>query len=173
MIFKSAAAAGICVVVLIGTACQKDSNPLSTAGNPTPTVKKAPSPAKKGPTAEELTAGMVQAAPQGRSPLAIDMKFDLGSRPTLGQPLEINVALVPQISGGPASLQVNGLTGFASTETSAFEIPDLEPGEVYRHTLKLTPSSEGLQVVNISVSVKHEDVNETKLFSIPVIVDVK
>ena len=173
MIFKSAAAAGLCIAVLSGTACQKDSNPASSAGNPTPTLKKAPAALKKGPTAEELTAGMVQAAPQGKSPLALDMKFDLGSRPQVGRPLEVNVALIPQMAGGPVSLQVTGSSGFASAEAAAFEIPDMEPGEVYRHTLKLTPSSEGLQVVNVTVSVKHEDVNDSKLLSIPVIVDVK
>jgi hypothetical protein len=173
MIFKSAAAAGLCIAVLSTTACQKDSNPASSAGNPTPTLKKAPAALKQGPTAEELTAGMVQAAPQGKSPLALDMKFDLGSRPQVGRPLEVNVALIPQMAGGPVSLQVTGSTGFASAEASLFEIPDMEPGEVYRHTLNLTPSSEGLQVVNVTVSVKHEDANDSKVFSIPVIVDVK
>lgn len=173
MIFKSAAAAGLCIAVLIGTACQKDSNPAAPAGNATLTPKKAPAALKNGPTAEELTAGMVQAAPQGKSLLALDMKFDLGSRPQLGRPLEVNVALIPQMAGGPASLQVTGSTGFASAETGVLEIPDLVPGEVYRHTLKLTPNSEGLQVVNVTVSVKQEDVNDSKVFSIPVIVDVK
>lgn len=173
MILKSAAAAGLCIAVLFGTACQKDPNPAASAGNPSPTPKKAQTAVKKGPTAEELTAGMVQAAPQGKSPLALDMKFDLGSRPQVGRPLEVNVALIPQMAGGPVSLQVTGSTGFASAEAGAFEIPDMEPGEVYRHTLKLTPSSEGLQVVNVTVSVKHEDVNDSKVFSIPVIVDVK
>jgi hypothetical protein len=173
MIFKSAVAAGLCMAVLLGTACQKDSNPVSASGNPSPTVKKTPAPVKKGPTAEELTAGMVQAAPQGKSPLALEMKFDLGSRPQVGKPLDVNVALIPQMAGGPASLQVTGLTGFTSAEAGAFEIPEVEPGQVYRHTLKLTPSSEGLQVVNVSVSVKNEDVSDTKVFSIPVIVDVK
>jgi hypothetical protein len=173
MIFKSAAAAALCIAALLGAACQKDSNPAAPASNPVPTPKKAPPTVKKGPSAEELTAGMVQAAPQGKSALALDMKFELASRPKLGQPLEVNVALVPQLSGGPASLQITSSTGFAAPDTSAFEIADMEPGEVYRHTLKLTPSSEGLQVVNVTISVKHEDVNDTKVFSIPVIVDVK
>jgi hypothetical protein len=173
MIFKSAAAAALCIAVLMGAACQKDANPAAPASNPISTLKKALPTVKKGPTAEELTAGMVQAAPQGKSPLALDMKFDLGSRPKVGQPLDVNVALIPQMSGGPASLQVTASTGFAAPDTGAFEIPDVEPGEVYRHTLKLTPSSEGLQVVNVTVSVKHEDANDTKVFSIPVIVDIK
>jgi hypothetical protein len=173
MTFKSAATAGLCTAVLLGAACQKDSNPTAPASNPVSTLKKAPPTVKKGPTAEELTAGMVQAAPQGKSALALDMKFELASRPRVGQALDVNVALIPQMPGGPASLQITAATGFAAPDAAAFEIPDMEPGEVYRHTLKLTPSSEGLQVVNVTVSVKHEDISDTKMFSIPVIVDVK
>ena len=161
------------MIVLFGSACQKDSNPASTAGNPSPTVKKAAPPVKKGPTAEELTAGMVQAAPQGKSPLTLDMKFDLGSRPQVGKPLEVNVALIPQGRAVPPACKSPARADLPLRRRVAFEIPDLEPGEVYRHTLKLTPSSEGLQVVNVIVTVKNEDVKDTKLFSIPVIVDVK
>jgi len=170
---KTAVAAGVCIAVLLSAACQKDSSPAAPASTPAPTFKKTPPPAKKGPSPEELTAGMVQAAPQGKSLLAVDMKFDLGSRPLLGQPLDLNVALIPQMSGGPVSLQVTASSGFGAPEAGAVEIPQVEPGEVYRHTWKLTPTSEGLQVVSITVSVKHEDSTDTKIFSVPVIVDVK
>ena len=172
-IFKSVAAVAMCSAVLLGSACQKDVSPAAPAGNTAPTPKKSPPVVKKGPGAEELTAGMVQAAPQGKSSLALEMKFELASRPKVGQPLEVNVALISQVSGGPASIQVTASNGFASTEAGAFDIPEVETGEVYRHTLKLTPSSEGLQVLNVAVSVKHDDVNDTKVFSIPVIVDAK
>ncbi len=59
---------------------------------PTPHIS-APVAVKKGPTAAELTAGMVEAASQGKSQWPVQLKFELQQRPTVGQPLEINVAL--------------------------------------------------------------------------------
>jgi hypothetical protein len=91
----------------------------------------------------------------------------------VGQPLDINVALILQAAGGPASLQITNASGFAAPEAGAIDIPDMEPGEVYRHTLKLTPRSEGLLLVGLTVSMKHDDVTDAKVFSIPVIVDAK
>jgi hypothetical protein len=169
---RSATAAGICVAAVLGAACQKEPGPAAPPNKPAPTVKAA-LPVKKGPTPEELTAGMVLAAPQDKSPLALDMKFDLGARPRVGQPLDINVALILQAAGGPASLQITNASGFAAPEAGAIDIPDMEPGEVYRHTLKLTPRSEGLLLVGLTVSMKHDDVTDAKVFSIPVIVDAK
>jgi hypothetical protein len=170
-ILRSATAAGICVAAVLSVACQKEPGPAAPANKPAPAVKAA-LPAKKGPTPEELTAGMVLAAPQDKSPLALDMKFDLSARPKLGQPLDINLALIPQTASGPVSLQITA-NGFAPPEAGTIDIPDIEPGEVYRHTLKLTPRSEGLLLVGVTVSMKHDDVTDAKVFSIPVIVDAK
>src|SRR5438552_3184118 len=169
---RSAAAAGICAAVALCVACQKEPGRTTAASQPTPVVKPV-APAKKGPTPEEHTAGMVLAAPEDKSPLALEMKFDLSSRPKMGQPLEINLALIARDASGPASLQVTSATGFAAPEAEAFNVSDVEPGEVYRHTLKLTPRSEGLLLVGVTVSMKHDDVTDSKVFSIPVIVDAK
>jgi hypothetical protein len=169
---RSATAAGICAAAALGVACQKQPDPGAPPNKPSPAVKAA-LPVKKGPTPEELTAGMVLAAPQAKSPLALEMKFDLGARPRLGQPLEINLALIAQAGSGPASLEITSANGFATPEAGAIDIAGIEPDEVYRHTLRLTPRSEGLLLVGVTVSVKHDDVTDAKVFSIPVIVDAK
>ena len=76
-------------LLLLGTlaavgACHRDSNappaPVSAPRVTRPAVK-------KGPGADQLTAGMVEAASQGKSQLPVLLKFELPQRPTLGQPL--------------------------------------------------------------------------------------
>src|ERR1700732_3466069 len=83
----------LCAVASL-SACNGDSG-SAPAGNAVIRAKpKAPSATKRGPTAAEQTAGMVQAATQGKSQLPVELKFDLGARPKVGQLLEINLALI-------------------------------------------------------------------------------
>jgi hypothetical protein len=137
----------------------------------TPHFKPA-APVKKGPSADELTAGMATAPTLGKSPLPFDLKFELADRPKIGQALEINLALVPQVAGGPAAVRVGGTDGLdAAQGDNQFEVAEVEAGEVYRHTIRVTPTAEGVLLVNITVSLKHDEVDESKVFSVPVIVD--
>jgi hypothetical protein len=127
---------------------------------------------RKGPSAEELTAGMAAVPTLGKSPLPADLKFELAARPQKGQVLEIDLALVPKIAGGPATIQVSGSDGLdAAQGESPFEVPEVEAGEVYRHTLHMTPTADGVLLVNITVAFKHDEVNDSQVFSVPVIVD--
>ena len=148
--------------------CHRDATPAPQAA---PVVHRK-APVKRGPTAEELTSGMVEAAVQGKSPLDVSLKFELLSRPKLGQPLQINLALLPRVSGGPAVASTSSTEGFDSpVDAAAFEVPEVQAGEVYRQTVKLTPNMEGVLIVGETVTMKHDEVTDTKVFSIPVIVE--
>src|SRR5258707_15242933 len=106
---KTARVLMLVTVGLLG-ACHKDSGPPPQPA-PKPRVSSAPVIAKKGPSAADLTAGMVEAASQGKSQLPVELKFDLKQRPALGQALDIDIAVVPQIDGSPADIHVTGGDG--------------------------------------------------------------
>jgi hypothetical protein len=164
----------LCAVAAL-SACNRDSSsaPADNAGNAATRAKpKAPSIAKAGPTAAEQTAGMVQAATQGKSQLPVELKFDLGARPKVGQVLEINLALIAQIPANSITLQANGADDLTvAPEASQFDIPAEEAGGVYRQTLKVTPNAEGVSLVGVTVSLKHDDITEQRVFSIPIIAE--
>ena len=54
---------------------------------------------------------MVEAAVQGKSQVPVELKFDLLQRPVQGQPLEIAIALLPQIAARSATIAVTGSDG--------------------------------------------------------------
>jgi hypothetical protein len=161
----------LCAVAAL-SACNRDSASPSVSTAVTHVKPKAPLAAKSGPTAAEQTAGMVQAANQGKSQLPVELKFDLGGRPKVGQLLEINLALIPQIPASPASIQVSDAEGLTvAPGTNQFDIPTAEAGEVYRQTVKVTPNAEGVLLVGVTVSLKHDDVTDQRAFSIPIIAE--
>ena len=72
---------------------------------------KAAAPNQRGPSPQELTAGMVEAVVESKSQAPINLKFDLPERPVEGQPLEVAVALMPQIAARSATVSVTGSDG--------------------------------------------------------------
>jgi len=158
----------LCSVAALG-ACHKDS------GMPAPAATKprvsAPVPVKQGPSADELTAGMVEAAAPGKSQVPVKLKFDLLQRPTLGQMLEVSIAVMPEIDASPAAIEVTGGEGLTvAPDATQFELPLLEAGQVYRQNLKVTPTAEGVLLLGLTISLKHDETTESRTFSIPLIV---
>lgn len=161
----------LCALVA-ASACHQDPGtqppPTST---PKPHVSVAVI-AKKGPSAAELTAGMVEAASQGKSQLPVELKFDLKQRPTPGQALDIDIALIPQIDAGAANIQVTGGDGLTvAPATNQIDLPAVEAGQVYRQSVKVTPSADGVLLLSLTVSLKHDEMTESRAFSIPLIVE--
>ncbi len=152
--------------------CHGDAGtPAATAAASAPQVKAAPS-VKKGPSAAELTAGMVEAASQGKSTLPVELKFDLPERPQIGKALQVDIAVMPQIPASPAAIQITGADGLeVAPEASRIEIPSVDVGEVYRQSLKVTPTADGVLFLDLTVSLNHDDITESRVFAIPLIVD--
>lgn len=159
---------GALAIVLL-VACHGESGNAPTS--PTTTAIKKPAPPRPGPTPAELTAGMVEAVTMGKSTVPVAVKFDLPHLPAAGQPTEITLALVPQIAADPATLVVTGSDALVLAPGSGpIEIPSVEPAQVYRHTVKLTPAADGVHLLDLKVSLKHDEIVETREFSVPIIV---
>ena len=159
----------LCTAALFG-ACHRDT------GTPPPPPSaprvNVPVVAKKGPGAEELTAGMVEAASQGKSQLPVKLKFDLRERPAIGQPLDVDVAVLPQIDAVAGDIQVAGGDGLTvAAGANQLELPAMEAGQVYRQDIKVTPTGDGVLLLSLTVSLKHDDQTDSRTFSIPLIVE--
>jgi hypothetical protein len=134
----------LCVVVAVA-ACNRDSGSAPVA-HAVSQAKPKPAAPKADATAAEQTAGMVQAATQGKSQVPVELKFDIAQRPKVGQPLDINLALIAQISASSASLQVTGADD-------------------------VTPNAEGVLLLGVTVSLKHDEIVDQRVFSIPIIAE--
>ncbi|MEO7207745.1 MAG: hypothetical protein ABI356_06060 [Steroidobacteraceae bacterium] len=160
------------VAALAVAACNKDSGSTpapNAAAHVKPRSTVAPKP---GATAAEQTAGMVQAASQGKSTVPVELKFDIAQRPKVGQPLDINLALIAQIAASPATIQVNGADDVSvAASAHQFDIPSEEPGEVYRETVSVTPNAEGVVLLGVTVTLKHDEIIDQRFFSIPLIAE--
>ncbi len=155
--------------VLMLAACHGESSNMPMA-SATPQLKGPPS-VKRGPSPDELTVGMVEAVTMGKSTVPVGVKFDLPQKPTAGQPVEVTIAVMPQVQADPATVVVTGSDSLVlEPDSGPIEIPAVEPTQVYRHNIKLTPTTEGVQLLGLSVTLKHDEIVETREFAVPIIV---
>ena len=51
------------------------------------------------------------------------------------------------------------------------DLPAMEVGQVYRQTVTVTAATDGVLLLGLTVSLKHDDLTDSRAFSIPLIVD--
>src|ERR1700691_3081168 len=159
----------LCAVAALA-ACHGDSN-QSAAGKAAP-AKHAAAASRKGPTPEELTAGMVQAATQGKSQVPVTVKFDLLQRPAVGQALDIDIAMLPQITADQATVQVTASDGLnVAADSRQIDFNAVEAAQVYRHKISVNPPAAGVYFVEFAVTLAHDAISESRSFSAPIIVE--
>jgi hypothetical protein len=155
--------------LVLTAGCQRESGDASSQKSAVRHA--APVAAQRGPTVEELTAGMVEATTQGKSQAPVGLKFDVLRKPVQGEPVEIAIALLPRETAEPASVEVSAPESLqVPASESKFEFASVEPAQVYRRSIRLTPTAEGVFLLTLTVNLKHDQLAETRVFSVPVIV---
>ena len=151
-------------------ACHPNSGPSSPALKSAAHAK-APAAAQPKLSAREQTQDMVEAATVGKSQAPVSLKFEVLQRPVQGQPLEIGIALLPQVPARSATIEVMGSEALQiGAGENQIEFAEVEPDEVYRHSIKLIPTQEGVFLVTLNVSLKRDQMADTRMFSVPIIV---
>ncbi len=159
-------AAGLVLTAILG-ACGSGHEGASGSGG-SHVVKKALSPAEE--LSRSLVAGFTQVKP-GNTPLPVQVKFALQSKPEVAQPLDVTIAIVPTASNldrvfgkveGEEGLEMAG-----SGELEPAERP-LENTPIER-TIKVLPQKEGIYTLTATVSVDMSGQISTQSYSFPVI----
>jgi len=148
---------------------------LAGCGDPPPEQAATPSstdvkPAAKIKTAE-LGSEMVAAVSAGKNASALGVHFALGSAPSVGKPLPVQIAIVPHRKFISVSAHFETQKGLDLAMGEDFgPANDVDPEKTLPHQLMLVPAREGMYIVTVSVDTTGEDGNVVRLFSIPVIV---
>ena len=159
----------VATFAVLVTACGGDAEPVATG-----TPAGAPAGARAAPTADvdEATRGMVSGVAAGRAADAVvDLKFELKNRPEVGQPVTINIALLPKVATDVMHvtyLANEGLTVQPSTMPSRYE--QVRAGSIYRHQATVVPQANGVYSLSAIVMVQTDTGDVTRTFAIPVVI---
>jgi hypothetical protein len=162
------------VVLLCGTVlvagCGGKSPPADAAKpNAAPSAPAAA--AKKAAASAGENIGMVNAVGIVKSTVPVAVKFGLGSRPKLGEPLAIDLAVVPQIAADSAVIQVAESDGLDTSAVGAgVPLDKVEAGGSYKRSISVTPTKSGVLLLALQVTIKHDEISESRPFLVPIIV---
>ena len=158
--------AGALIVVLAASGgCSKAQHAAPNGAHAArPAVKKG-----SGGTAFEL-ADMVSAVSSGKTPTDIELKFALRQRPTVGEPVDIDVAVVPVRELDQVYATFNATDGLEiSSGGTMRQVEHPEPGVPIPHTVTIVAQRDGIFYVSATVLADSTTNSVTHSFSIPVI----
>lgn len=164
---------GLLLMLALVAACGKESgsDPASmTAGD---AGKKAGSAGEMSvEDAERQTADMVRGVSPGKAQAPIELKFSIASRPALGAPVQIDIAVISTAASDAMTLSAQGgpeINIDSSTSLASFQ--KSQPGSIYRHKLLATPRAEGAFNISVLVTtVVAGSGSQSRSFAIPLLV---
>jgi hypothetical protein len=144
--------------------CGKNEHAVSAAPGSRPAVK------KPADAAELSLANMVSAVSSGKPSEEMELKFELRARPVVGQPVDIELAIVPgqDLNRVYATFQADDGLELAKGDKTP-EIDHPPTGVPILHTLTIVPERDGVFNVNAVVLADSSTQSVTHSFSIPVI----
>lgn len=162
-ILKAQAFAALALVLAAQLACSDgaDEQPRAERAEQTP----AKSVRQKDPLTD-----MVSAVSGGKGGAPVELKFSLAERPQVGQPVEIDIAVLPvsPLDRVAAHFQAgDGLVLRSGDEMNAVDRP--ETGVPLPHRITIVPERDGIFFVSAVVLADSPQQSISRTFSIPII----
>jgi hypothetical protein len=134
----------------------------ATTKKKTPTAKPAP-----GPQGE---AALANAVVVGKSVAPVMLKYDLTTKPEVGQPFEIALTFLPRQAADALVAEVTGMPGLTVVTGGAVRFEPVEHNGTYVAKVLANADAEGLYYIGIVAKMESKVQTETRAFSVPVVV---
>jgi hypothetical protein len=124
-------------------------------------------------TAKPRTAAddMVAAASPSRAANNVELKFAIAKRPATGQPLEIDLQILPKVANTSLRVMVQNTDGVTVQSGAEFErMNGAEPNVPLTHRVIVLPERDGIFAISAITLIDTKDVSLTRVFAIPIIV---
>lgn len=146
-------------------ACGSDQKPPAAAPSraaPKPTV------AERAPADE--TATFAKAVGDGKPGAAVSIRYEFAGKPSVGTPIELDLALIPSVGVDSMEAKLTGMEGINLTGNLDISLSAVEAGKPYREKVTLLPDRTGVFYITVSVTTQIAGSSVGRTFSIPFVV---
>ena len=158
-----------CLLVLALAGCGNADRPNAATSSYNAKFRKAHPVKAPVVPGQEDPADMVAAVSSART-APVELKFSLTTRPQVGQPTELWVALIPAAGLDSVSAVLQASDGLDITDGAQIaKVLKPAAGAPVRQMLRLVPKRNGIFAVTAVVSVESGNQTSTRSFSIPLI----
>lgn len=125
-------------------------------------------PAKK--TVVDPTQTMARAVGSGKPGAAVDIKYEFLSRPAVGKPVEVELALIPNIGVASLDITVGGMEGITLAGNLTASFADVQAGQPYKHQFSLLADRPGVFYLTVAATTQIGGASMGRTFSIPFVI---
>lgn len=144
-------------------ACGSDPEPEAAAPAPKPSGQQAAAPS-------DPTARMARAVGTGKPGAAADLRYDFSSKPVVGTPMELQLAVIPNAGVDSMEVTVIGMDGVTLSGSLSTNFAQVESSKPYLHNVSVLPDRSGVFYLSVVVSTQIGNSNLSRTYSIPFVV---
>jgi hypothetical protein len=170
----SIASPGVAAVaaVLLLTACGEKAKEPAAVSQEASQQTSAKLPPQENASAEAAVdeSNMASAVASGKTSAAVDLKYEILSKPEPGQPFEVELSFAPRLAADELRVQVSGMEGLTVASGAANTFTAVGSGERYRAKLLAEAAGPGLYYLTVSAEMVTAVQSDARVFSVPVVV---
>jgi hypothetical protein len=115
-------------------------------------------------------AHMANAVVTGKTTAAVDLKYDVLTKPEPGRPFEIELALQPRVTADTLQVEITDMPGLAIVGERAAKFGPVAAGQTYTTRVLVQSDVAGLYYVSVIAQMITKVQSEARAFSVPVVV---
>lgn len=135
----------------------------------------APPPAVKAPApkpildADDPAAKMAKAVSTAKTGAAVELRYEINAKPTVGVPFDIDLALVSGADTETMTVVIAGMPGLTVADEVVAPLTDVVAGQVYPHKFTALADQPGVYYISVTVTTLRGAITQARTFSIPVL----
>lgn len=157
-------------LLIAGLSASCSSDPGSEASSPSASANTPAPAAKPAAATADPAVKMARAVGEGKPGAAVDIRYEILTRPEAGKPTEVELALIPSAGVDALTATISGMDGITVAGELNPSFASVEPGTPYKHTFSLLPDRTGVFYITVSVDTQIGGSTLGRTFSIPFLV---
>jgi hypothetical protein len=118
---------------------------------------------------DDPTAKMARAVTVNGANVPVNLKYDILSKPLVGSPVEIELAVMPTQGADSVAVAFSGSAGLTVSPDSVTSIDKVNAGQIERVKLSAQAQQETVFYVTVTATVMSGGVSSVRSFAIPLI----
>ncbi len=121
-------------------------------------------------SADEKHARLASAVVDGKSTAPVDMKYDVLSKPALGQPFEVEMTFDTRLPADRLEIEITEAPGLTIVGAKTASFAPVEGGKWYTNKVLVQGDNPGLYYIGVIAKMSTKVQTESRAFAIPVVI---
>jgi hypothetical protein len=166
---RSAALALLAGLLVAGCGSKEQEQAAATPAPEAP-APAAPAPAAATPEEVAKDARMASAVADGKTTAPVDLRYDIATKPDVGQAFEVELELKPRVSADALDVEIGDSPGLTIVGERVARFANVGAGQGYSFKVLVSGASAGLYYISVIATVSSKVQTEVRAFTIPVVI---